>query len=121
LHSAVFSIQRLISERSADMSQATITVDDTGVRRDLGGGKVEQVVWDDLLEVSVLTTSDGPFTEDVFFVLVGRNNTGCVVPQSAPESETLMQRLGRLPGFDYEPAIRAMSSTQDAKFVCWRR
>ena len=44
----------------------------------------------------MLTTSDGPFTEDVFFVLVGRNNTGCVVPQSAPESETLMQRPRRL-------------------------
>ncbi len=103
------------------MERATITVDDAGVRRTLSDGKVQAVTWEDLMEVSIVTTSDGPFAEDVFFVLVGRNDTGCVIPHGAPESEVLMQKLGHLPGFDYEPAIRAMSSAVDAKFVCWRR
>jgi hypothetical protein len=98
----------------------TIHIDDEGVRRELGNGKVEQVAWDDLLEVGVLTTSDGPFAEDVFFVLIGRDG-GCVVPHGAPESTALLARLQRLPGFDNEVLIRAMTSTEDARFVCWRR
>jgi hypothetical protein len=99
----------------------TIRVDDHGVSRDLGNGKVEQVAWDDLLEAAIITTSDGPFVDDVFFVLVGQNGTGCVVPQEAPESPALLERLQRLPGFDNEALIRAMRCTDDAKFICWRR
>jgi hypothetical protein len=33
----------------------------------------------------------------------------------------VLQRLQRLPGFDNEAFIQAMSSIQDARFVCWRR
>jgi hypothetical protein len=71
--------------------------------------------------IVVLATSDGPFAEDVFFVLSGQDGTGCVIPQGAPESTQLLERLQRLPGFDNEALIRAMSSTQDATFPCWRR
>jgi hypothetical protein len=98
-----------------------IHIDDHGVRRELADGKVEQVAWDDLREVAVLTTGDGPFAEDVFFVLAGQGGTGCVIPQSTPESSQLLEQLQRLPGFDNEAFIRAMGSTTDATFVCWRR
>ena len=103
------------------MSGPAIRIDDHGVHRELGNGTVEQVAWDDLEEVFVLTTGDGPFAEDVFFVLAGRDGSGCVVPQGAPESGERLERLQRLPGFDNEAFIRAMSSTDDARFVCWRR
>jgi hypothetical protein len=103
------------------MSRSSIQIDDHGVRRELPGGKVEQVAWDDLWEVVVRTTGDGPFAEDVFFVLAGEDGTGCVVPQGAPESTRLLERLQRLPGFDNAALIRAMSSTEEARFVCWRR
>ena len=69
----------------------------------------------------MLTTADGPFAEDMFFVLAGRDGSGCVVPQSASESGQLLERLQRLPGFDNEAFIRAMGSSEDARFVCWRR
>jgi hypothetical protein len=58
------------------MSGPAIHIDDRGVRRVLGGGRVEQVAWDGLLEVVVLTTRDGPFAEDVLFVLAGQDGTG---------------------------------------------
>jgi hypothetical protein len=99
----------------------SIRVDESGVRRELTSGKVEQVAWDDLLEVVGLTTSDGPFAEDVFFVLANRDSTGCALPQGAPESTEVLEWLQRLPGFDNGALIRAMTSTQDNKFVCWRR
>ena len=103
------------------MNTPTIQVDDQGVRRDLANGRVESVTGEELVEVSILTTSDGPFVQDVFFVLEGRNDTDCLVPQAAPESSVLLERLQRLPGFDNEALIRAMSSTDEQRFVCWRR
>jgi len=99
----------------------TIQIDDTGVRRELAGGRIESVNWADLLEVSIVTTSDGPFAEDVFFVLEGPSGCGCAVPRTAAESSVLLERLQRLPGFDNQAVIRAMTSTDENKFVCWRR
>jgi hypothetical protein len=103
------------------MSGPAIYIDDRGVRRELPDGTEEHVSWEDLLEVAVRTTGDGPFAEDVFFVLAGEGGTGCVVPQSAPEGTQLLERLQWLSGFDNAALIQAMSSTQDATFVCWRR
>jgi hypothetical protein len=45
---------------------AMVHVDDREVRHVLDNGKVECVAWDELEEVSILTTSDGPFLDDVF-------------------------------------------------------
>jgi hypothetical protein len=98
-----------------------IQIDDRGVGRDLGNGKTEHVAWDDLEEVAILTTSDGPFAVDVFFVLMGTNETGCVIPQSAPESSQLLERLQKLPGFDNQAVIDAMCCASDSRFICWRR
>jgi hypothetical protein len=102
------------------MEGPTVQIDEQGVRQALSNGKVESVAWDELIEVYILTTSDGPFTDDVFFVLEGRNGTGCVISQAAPEGSLLLERLQRLHGFDNEAVILAMSSTDEQKIVCWR-
>ena len=33
----------------------------------------------------------------------------------------LLSRLQQLPGFDNEAVIKAMGSTNNAKFLCWKR
>src|SRR4051812_17361617 len=103
------------------MAKPAIQIDDNGIKRYLLDGTLEHVAWDELVEVFVMTTDAGPFVEDVFFVLEGKHGTGCVVPQGAPESSQLLERLQRLPGFDNEAIIQAMSCTENARFVCWRR
>jgi hypothetical protein len=95
-----------------------IIIDEQGVRRDLGGGRVESVSWDELREVRIVTTSAGPFVEDVFYLLVG-DEGGCAVPSFA--AGDLLPRLQSLPGFDNQAVIHAMTCTDDASFVCWRR
>jgi hypothetical protein len=45
-------------------------------------GKVERVAWADLQKVEVVTTGDGPFAPDVFWVLHGTDG-GCAVAQGA--------------------------------------
>lgn len=77
------------------------------------------VRWADVREVCVRTTDAGPFTEDVFFVV--RDATlQLTIPQShAPE--TFVARLQALPGFDNEALISAMTSMQNAEFICYRK
>jgi hypothetical protein len=82
--------------------------------------KVERVAWADLQKVEVVTTSDGPFAPDVFWVLHG-SESGCAVPQGATGDSQLLERLQTLPGFDNDALIAAMSSTSDQRFLCWQR
>jgi len=103
--------------------QASLTVDDWGVRRKLGAGKEakeEALAWEKIAEVSIITTSDGPFAEDVFFALRGSDGTGVLVAQSlAVEHGMLKQLQTRLPDLDNEAIVRAMGSTTEARFILW--
>jgi hypothetical protein len=98
-----------------------VTIDDVGVRRTLGDGKLEAVTWTDLVEVQIVTTDEGPFVDDVFFLLVGADGSGCCVPQGAPGSEELLERIQRLPDFDNDKVIAAMGCSENARFVCWKK
>jgi hypothetical protein len=81
---------------------------------------IERVAWDDLQRVEILTTDQGPFVPDVFWVLHG-SKSGCVVPQGATGERELMERLQRLHGFRNDVVIEAMPSTETRRFTCWEK
>ena len=83
-------------------------------------GKVERIQWSDLQKVEVITTSDGPFAPDVFWLLDGTAE-GCAVPSGATGEKELLERLQALPGFDNSAVIAAMSCASDRRFLCWER
>lgn len=97
-----------------------VTFDGERIVCTMRDGKQETVVWADLQNVTILTTDDGPFSEDVFWVLSG-SETGCLVPSEAKGIKELLPRLQQLPGFNHEAVIRAMGSTTNEKFLCWQR
>ncbi len=85
-------------------------------------GVQETVRWEDLAEVGIITTDEGPWSEDVFWLLIGSDGTsGCAVPQGAEGANELLAALQKLPGFDNKTVIEAMGSTSNARFVCWKR
>jgi hypothetical protein len=73
---------------------------------------------DGLVEVALMTTSRGPFEEDVFFVLTYTDGSTKVVPLG--EGEDLLTELQELPGFDNETFIEAMAVTEEGVSVLWR-
>jgi hypothetical protein len=97
-----------------------VTISDTQVSCARPSGLVETVGWDDLKEVAIVTTDEGPFATDVMWLLVGEES-GCVVPQGATGEDELLGRLQSLPGFNNEAVIEAMGSTSNRKFVCWEK
>ena len=97
-----------------------VTFDDVSVTRTLPDGKTEMVRWDDLQEVGLVTTDEGPAQEDVYWMLVGSAG-GCAVSGSAEGINELLTRFQQLPGFDNEAVIKAMGSTSNNRFMCWKR
>jgi hypothetical protein len=99
-----------------------VHVSDTEVRCEHPDGRVERIAWDDLQAVLIHTTADGPVAPDVFWILAGTSSSsGCVIPQGATGDRALLEHLQKLPGFDNEAFICAMSSTDEQKFLCWKR
>lgn len=98
-----------------------ITVDEDGVRRQLADGNEESVTWTNLSEVAIRTTPEGPWKEDVFFLLVKEGGGGCAVPAGHPSADALMGRLQSMPGFDNDAFVEAMTTLDDGLFVIWQR
>ncbi len=99
---------------------AAVSCDERGVTYRQFGRREESIAWDDLRSVAIETTDAGPFSDDVFFVLVGVAGV-CRVPQGVPGADDLLARLQQLPGFANEGVIDAMSSAGNATFSCWQR
>ena len=97
-----------------------VEFDDTEIRRRRGATTVEAITWDELAAIDIVTTDQGPHTEDVFWLLANHDGSrGCAIPgESVTE---LLPRLQALPGFDNGAVIEAMGSTANARFVVWRR
>ena len=70
--------------------------------------------------VAVRTTDDGDWTPDVFWIVSAGPYT-CLIPQGIAGEAELFNYLIRLPGFDKEIMIDAISSTEHSEFECWKQ
>jgi hypothetical protein len=98
-----------------------VQVDEDGVAVETKAG-IERVRWADLSKVRILTTNEGPWVEDVYFLLETQGGKGCAVPHGAAVRTRLLEELqSRLPGVRDEKVIEAMSCTDNSSFTIWER
>lgn len=83
-----------------------------------GGGAISI---DALIQVRIFTTADGPFDDDVFWVLDDESGQHLRIPSSAEGADGLFDALAALPGANYEVVIEAMRSTELAQFDIWKK
>lgn len=76
---------------------------------------------DGLVGVDIVTTSEGPYGDDVFWVLTDETGQMASIPNGAQDSEKLLDTLGSLEGFSHMAVVSAMGSTREARFEIWRR
>ncbi len=130
---ARWSVRRLVAkvQRDREMgrqapvrlvpeSRYVVQLSDAAVSCTHPDGEVERVEWDDLRRVEIMTTDQGPFLPDVFWVLHG-SEAGCLIPHGATGEDELRDRLGKLSGFRHEAVIDAMCSVENRRFLCWER
>ena len=106
--------------RRVPARKARVECDEVGMTLTTAAGRQESVRWDDLHEVFIVTTDEGPLVDDVFWMLRSESG-GCAVPSETAGVERLIERLQQLPGFNNRAVIQAMGSTDNARFVCWDR
>lgn len=83
-----------------------------------GGGAVSI---NDLARVTIVTSDQGPFLEDVHWLLEENGGNTVLIPNSAEGAAQLFDALSPLKGVDFEAAIRAMASTTNDSFVIWAK
>jgi hypothetical protein len=118
---AVIAVSISLEPRLRKLEYETVQVDDTGVLRVAGEVK-EQIHWKDIVEIRIVTTDEGPYQEDVFFVLAGDEGKGCLVPHDAAVRTKLLQELQtRFVTLDDKMVIEAMGSTSNNSFLLWKK
>ena len=120
---AVF-IARGRAQRAARRAAAATTkleVDGWGVKRWLADGRYEEVSWQELLEVRVITLPKGPWGDRVRFVLGGGGERGCIVGLEAAEDSGLLASLGALPAFDHRRLAEVLERARTGNEVLWAR
>ena len=103
-----------------------LEVTDLGVSRRFGprmGKKREEGVrWDELERVQILTTDEGPYADDFFFLLEGRDGKGVAISNELAVKHGLVAVLQRrLAGLDNKAIIEASGSTQVRRFLVWQK
>jgi hypothetical protein len=96
-----------------------VQVDDTGVIVLADQGR-DEVRWDAVTQIRIMTTAGGPWAEDVYFVLDAEGGKGCVVPHDAVVRTKLLEEIQtRFRGVDDRKVIEAMGCTSTNMFVIW--
>lgn len=80
----------------------------------------EEVRWDKLKKVSIVTNDKGPFTADVFLVFFS-DIGACCVPQGHGAYEGLYKKVSDFDDVNFVNVIKAMSSSSNSEFVIWER
>jgi hypothetical protein len=85
----------------------------------LRSGKVVRLLWSELKEAVLVTRKPNFMDDDVYWELVTKAGTRVRVPTDIPGSSELLQRLGRLTGFDHAAAGNAFRSVKAGRHYCW--
>ena len=107
-------VKRELAERSH-----IVTIANGIIHHQLPDGETESVPFASLRAVVIETNGLGPFSADVFWILVGDGTDGCYIPLGATGDSELLALLQTLPGFDSRKFMDAMASTSCRKFVVW--
>ena len=100
-----------------DLYTIEITNDFIKVTHPQENGKT--VLWDNITEIHIQTTDEGPYRPDVWLVLIGID-TYCRIPQGNNSYDVIYERVSKWDGFDFEAYIESMSSTENAIFLIWK-
>lgn len=80
-------------------------------------GTSEDHFLEDLKKVAILTTDQGPIKDDVFWLFHFKNVI--VIPQGCPGEEKIIENIQKLPSFNNEQVIKAMSCSENKTFLVW--
>lgn len=108
------------SSSTTGANQPHYSIDDSGIEVICEAQPSRKCPWSEVNEIAIITTDEGPYLDDVFYVIRTNHGEICLTNFQVEEMN-LLSRFAELPGFDFEAVIKAMGSTSNAVFMCWQR
>lgn len=96
-----------------------VTFDESSVRTTCKTSPSGEMLWSSVTSIWLRTTSDGPYSPDVWWILVDETaEMELHFPQGATGENAVLEEIGsRFEGF----TIDRMNSTKDAQFPLWQK
>jgi hypothetical protein len=107
--------------RRAAAATVALVVDDWGVKRALADGRREEIAWDEVRAVRLLTLPRGPWGDRARLILDGDGERGCIVPFEVAEPAGLVTAVAGLPGFDHRAMAGELERQRTGTVVLWQR
>ena len=108
-------------EQEKAHSAFSITITSEYVQIDHPKRKPERICWDDIVEIWIITTDDGPFLPDVWLALCG-TNSGCLIPdEDHDDYMKVYDIVSKYEGFDFQNVVNAASCAINNRFLVWRK
>lgn len=82
--------------------------------------KTEQIDWNEIEEIKLINTDEGPFLPDVWLILMG-NGKGCSIPQGSDGWNKVYDIVSKYDGFNFENVIKSASCTDNETFELWQK
>lgn len=96
----------------------TLVISEDGIACEHPKRKRESIRWDQITEIRLVTTDEGPFQPDVWYLFIG-GTEGCSVPSEAKGFDLLWDEFKkRFPGLNYQAIIEA--GTDNAQKTIWK-
>ncbi len=73
----------------------------------------------DISQIIIETNDTGPWGTDIWWKILGKEGFLSIPGGATGESE-MLENFQKFPGFNNEELIKAMSSTDNAEFICWK-
>jgi len=113
-------LKRLFGLEEENTPWKKYSVDHSGIHQINCEDECENYSWNDVKHIGIFTTEDGPWGEDVFFVINTDLGDVCITHADAQKME-LLKYFERFPGFNWGQVVEAMSCCSEARFPCWDR
>ncbi len=84
------------------------------------GGQKDKLNWNDIQEIQMINTDEGPFLPDVFLILISEKEK-CMIPQGAKGFDEVYEIVSKYENFNFENFIKSMQCTDNAVFVLWEK
>ncbi len=98
----------------------TVTVTDEFIKVEHPSRKTEQISWENIEEIKLINTDQGPWLPDIWLTLLGQNE-GCLIPTGTKGYEEVYEIVSKYKDFNFENVINSMSCTENAEFELWRK
>ena len=97
-----------------------VTISDIFIKVEHPQRKTEQVLWNNVQEIKLINTADGPWFPDVWLALLGKDD-GCLIPQGAKGFDEIYDVVSKYDGFNFENVGNSMGCTDNAEFLLWQK